>query len=144
LCVALLMTGWFGATFLPADVFSAEEYHWSKSDLDQWFYPAPMSPGTRILAPTFSALGGPGSATGPARRGATVIGFGTGSQLPIGLLPAQYEVVSARLTVTNAPGTGNIKYDPTYDSVRAVFSGTDDPGHPIELYGVGMTSVCSR
>jgi hypothetical protein len=84
-------------------------------------------------------MGAPGTAFDPARRGATMAAFRTDDEAPTGLPPSRYQVNSVRVTITNAPGNGNIVYDDTYDTFADVAADTDpDAGRPIELYGVGF------
>lgn len=111
---------------------------WSRPDIDQWYYPAASTPGIRILGPTFASLGGLGGSIDPARRGSTMFGFNTSVLIETGLEPHRYGINSIRIGLTMAPGTGEIIYDNTYDFVDEIIEGTDDPGRPIELYGIGF------
>ncbi|MDG2383758.1 MAG: hypothetical protein P8N76_18945 [Pirellulaceae bacterium] len=117
---------------------SGDLLEWARPDIDQWLYPANGTPGSRILGPTFGSLGGPGSSTDPARRGATVLGFNTSIAIEADLAPHQYEINSIRINLTNGPGNGNIVYDNTYDLISDLANDTDDPGRPIELFGLGF------
>ena len=117
---------------------NCELVEWSRPDLDQWLYPSNATPGSRIMGPTFGALGGPGGAMDPARRGATVLGFNTSVAIETGLAPHRYGINSLRIGLTNAPGNGEIVYDDTYDLVADLLGDTDDPGRPIELFGIGF------
>ncbi len=116
----------------------AEVVEWEQPNLDQWFYPANVAPGGRVLGPTFGFFDEPGTQTAPGRRGTTIVGFDTGLHVPTGLAPSRYAIESVQMTLTSAPGNGNIAYDPTYDATSDVTQGSDDPGHPIELYGLGF------
>jgi len=123
----------------------ADVFHWQEPSIDDWFYPGTLAPGTRTLAPTFYAAGAPGTPFDPARRGTTIAAFHTEERIETGLPLARYQVNSIRVTLTNAPGNGNIKYDDTYDSYADLEAGTDpDPGRPIELYGVGFAHDYER
>ena len=117
---------------------NGELLEWSRPDIDQWMYPAASTPGMRILGPTFASLGGLGGSIDPARRGATMLGFNTSGLIETGLEPHRYEINSIRIGLTMAPGTGEIVYDNSYDVVDELIEGTDDPGRPIELYGIGF------
>jgi hypothetical protein len=129
------------ACIATAGATRADSYTWQEPAIDDWFYPGTLAPGTRTLAPTFVAMGMPGSAFDPARRGATMAAFRTDENVPTGLAPSRYQINAVRVSLTNAPGNGNIKYDDTYDSFADIAAGTDeDPGRPIELYGVGFTN----
>jgi hypothetical protein len=71
--------------------------------------------------------------------------FRTDNQVPTGLDSSRYQVNAIRVTLTNAPGNGNIKYDDSYDSFADLTAGTDpDPGRPVELYGVGFAHEYER
>ena len=125
----------------------AEEFEFAFDDLpasmylDRWMYPFNVSPGTRIQAPTFGAVGSEGF---DERDGQLVLAVNTAEfGIEPGLQPSQYRINSATLTLTET--FGGYRYDPTYDSYttyldsRSALSKPDgDAGRPIELYGVGF------
>lgn len=111
------------------------------SAFDRWMYPFNITPGSRIQAPTFGAVGSEGF---DERDGQLVIGLNT-AVLGVAneLLPRQYKINSATLTLTET--FGGYSYDPTYDSFQTYldpestqFQEDEDAGRPIELYGVGF------
>lgn len=111
------------------------------SYLDRWMYPFNVTPGSRIQAPTFGALGSEGF---DERDGQLVIGLNTAELGIAADLPAhQYQVNSATLTLTET--FGGYRYDPTYDAFQTYldpessnYLEDEDDGRPIELYGVGF------
>lgn len=126
-------------------VATAEVFSWQEPAVDDWFYPGTLSPGTRTLAPTFYSSDAPGTLFDPARRGATMAAFRTEEFVATGLPATRYQVNSVTVTLTNAPGNGNIQYDNTYDAFADIDAGTDlDPGRPVELYGVGFANGYDR
>ena len=91
--------------------------------------------GTRSSAPVFGAVG---SAGFDNRDGQFLLGFNTAGQVPAGLGPANYQVTSVRLRVTDT--AGGYAFDPTYDAASTyVTPATDaDAGRPVEVHGVGF------
>jgi hypothetical protein len=109
--------------------------------LDRWMYPFAFSGGTRDLAPTFGAVGTPGFDN---RDGQFVVGFNTGSQVPINQGTGNYQIQSVVVrALVGLPA--DFLYDPTYDSYRTYLPSADpqslpdaDAGRPIELHGLGF------
>lgn len=121
---------------LAAAQATAGSVVYSTPDLDRWMYPFNNTPGVRATGSLFGNLTGP--PTFDQRDAQVLLGFETSanSSVPAGKGAANYQIASAKLTVTIAGGT--FQYDPTYDDV-ASYVGTDsDPGRPIELFGVGF------
>ncbi|MEM7315028.1 MAG: hypothetical protein AAF497_17920 [Planctomycetota bacterium] len=157
-----LILGLFGLiNLLGASVARGDTVEWDRPDIDQWFYPAAIAPGGRILGPTFGALGDvrddgnggpnfigppvPGSGRDPSRRGTVAVGFDTQTMgIPVGLRGYQYKVNSIVASFTTAPGNGRIKYDPTHDNPADVINNTDDTGQSIELWGLGFQNDYER
>lgn len=128
-------------------------------ELQMWSYPAGSANGAgsvRDRGPTFGAYSGiddetnetvffPGSGLDPSRRGSVWIAGDTSTDLPVGLDPSRYQIDSLRITTTLL---GNLIYEPlgyvlpydnTLDTASALTTGgSDDAGHPIELYGIGL------
>lgn len=111
----------------------------SPPTLDRWMYPFNPTPGSRSTASIFGAIGVPGFDN---IDGQFLVAFDT-SDVQIGLQPAQYRVVSARLTVVVANDM-LFEFDPTHDAVETYFDPNDpsylmdlDAGRPIELFPVG-------
>lgn len=110
--------------------------------LDRWMYPfdGTGSGGARGTASTFGAVGNAGFDNRDAQF---VIGFNTGSVVPTGRGATNYVVTSAKLTIVDSQGT--YTYDDTYDSIASYAANApDDPGRPLELYGVGFRNGFGR
>ena len=109
--------------------------------MDRWMYPFNVTPGSRIQAPTFGALGSEGF---DERDGQFILALNTDelgieSQLP----PPSYQINSATLVLTET--FGGYRYDSSYDPFQtyldpesANYVEDEDGGRPIELYGVGF------
>ena len=132
---------------LASTICHADDFEFKLNDLpntsylDRWMYPFNITPGSRIQAPTFGALGSEGF---DERDGQFLIALNT-AELGItqGLPPQQYRVNSATLTLTET--FGGYSYDPTYDAFQTYldpesvnFLEDEDEGRPIELFGVGF------
>ena len=105
--------------------------------LDRWNYPFNGSPGTRLSASTFGAVELIGFDDHDAQF---VLGFETDADVTTGLDASQYQVLSARVTITNTNGDV-FRYDPTYDTHDTYLFLDDsldpDPGRPVHLWAVG-------
>ncbi len=116
--------------------------------MDSFFYTNAVGPGTRALGPTFANAFDidegsgeflPHTLADPARLGMSLVAFDTSPQITQGLAPSLYQINSVSLTLTMK--TGGITYDDTPDTRAEVLGLEDgDPGRPVELYGVGLTS----
>ena len=110
--------------------------------LDRWMYPFNGSPGTRLSASTFGAPRLEGFDDHDAQF---IIGFRTDTEVPTGLAPAAYRVVSATVyaSVSNdAQFRYDATYDPqnTYENQEGSYPGLvpdADTGRPVHLWGVG-------
>lgn len=105
---------------------------------DIWEYPFAGTPGTNKIAATFGATG---NADFDNRDAQVYFRFDTGGTVPIGLAPSMYQVVSLKITLSVNSGGFKV-YDGSYDPVNTFApDGTpingDDPGRPMELFGVG-------
>ncbi len=110
-------------------------------DGDRWSYPFNGTPGTRAIASTFSA-----AAEGPGfddRDAQLIVSFDTGGVIPAGLIPGEYQVISARLTLV-IDNDQEFRYDTTPDAYTTLLAEADaeyvqdaDPGRAITMFGVG-------
>jgi hypothetical protein len=110
---------------------------------DRWMYPFNGTPATRNLASTFSAVyADPDSFDN--KDATLILAVNTvAAGIPAGQGAANYLPVAVRVRVTHFEG--EFLYDPTYDAWQTYLAPNDpnyvadsDPGHPIELYGVGL------
>jgi len=117
-----------------------------------WFYPVSSANGTGSVRDrgssfaTYSFLddnnevqfyGGDGFDS--SRRGSVLLASDTSTIVPTALAPSRYQIDSLRVTVTLMASIGAIAYDNTADdSLQLTTAGGDDPGNPIELWGVGF------
>jgi hypothetical protein len=115
----------------------------SSPTIDKWVYPfASSGGGLRTTAPVFGSIGSVG--TFDDRDGQFLTGFDLAGQIPAGRGASNYVVTSVRLTLSlNFAAADLVVWDGTYDPIStynpvngAPING-DDPGRPIELYGVG-------
>jgi hypothetical protein len=127
---------------------------------DRWHYPYNFTPGTRGLAPCFSAVGNVTFPTLNDRDGMFYIAWDTGARIETGLCPLQYAVEQVVVTLTHVPGAAWIP-DLTVDEWYTFDVNNDggvnrdghprgspldrdgesndvDPGRPLELFGVGF------
>ncbi|MHC5112958.1 MAG: hypothetical protein ACYTGP_00855 [Planctomycetota bacterium] len=107
---------------------------------DRWMYPFNPTPGIRSAASTFATYNEPDFDN---RDGQFIIGFDTVADVVPGLSFSSYEIVSVRLTLQNDQDNVFI-YDNTQDSYTVLldpgdpeYVAGDDPGQPLELYGLG-------
>jgi hypothetical protein len=111
---------------------------WSEPALDRWFHQGDSAPGLKDLMSTFANYE-PGAGFTQARTGSFMLGFDTSDQIPL-VAPQRYQINSIRFTLDYVDENRNVAYDPTADDLAAILGGTDDPGKPIELYGVGYAN----
>lgn len=139
-----MVISWFGLSGTTrAESFSGV------ADFDRWMYAFNGSPGSRVTAPTFGAIGSPAFDN---LDGQFVLGFDTtrldseGAEgVPPGKSLYQYHILSARVELTHF--IGSFLYDPTQDGFETFLDPSDpdyledpDVGRPIELYGVRYRS----
>jgi hypothetical protein len=121
-------------------------------EIEMWFYPVSSANGTgsvRDRGSSFAAYsylddnnevrfyGGDGFDS--SRRGSVLLASDTSATIPTALAPNRYQIDSLRVTVTLMASIGDIAYDNTADdSLQLTTAGGDDPGNPIELWGVGF------
>jgi len=105
--------------------------------LDRWNYPFNGSPGTRLSASTFGAVELDGFDDHDAQF---IVGFETLADIAEGLDAAEYQVLSARVIITNSNGD-EFRYDPTYDTHDTYLfldeSLDTDDGRPVHLWAIG-------
>ena len=105
--------------------------------IDRWNYPFNGSPGSRLSASTFGAVELEGFDDHDAQF---VLGFATNADVTTGLESSQYQVLSARVTITNTNGEV-FEYDPTYDTHDTYLFLDDsldsDTGRPVHLWAMG-------
>lgn len=105
--------------------------------LDRWNYPFNGSPGTRLSASTFGAVELIGFDDHDAQF---VLGFETDAEVTPGLDASSYQVLSARVVITNS-NSEEFRYDPTYDTHDTYMFLDDsldlDAGRPVHLWAVG-------
>ncbi len=131
------------------------DYETNDPELELFFYPATSANGLgsiRSHGSTFGAyseLGDEGlpvfyggGGIDPSRRGSILVAGNTSTAIPVGLAPSRYRIDSLRFTATYDGTFGPLAYDNTpEDSGQLTIAGGDDPGHPIELWGVGFSGV---
>lgn len=129
---------------------------------DRWQYPFNASGGARATASCFSSLGTgiPSFDNFNDRDGIVLVAWDTTAQIPPGRGPAAYDIQSIVVTLRNEPGATwliDLTVDEwyTYDVNNDTFvngdgyprgdpqdtdgeSDDEDPGRPIELFGVGF------
>ncbi|MDA3873240.1 MAG: PEP-CTERM sorting domain-containing protein [Kiritimatiellae bacterium] len=125
---------------LAAFKIAASPVTFSAPTADRWMYPFNASPGTRASAPVFGA---PGEADFDERDGQFLIGYDTSTQIAPGLGAANYQILSATLTLRH--DGADIVYDPSQDSYTSyldsgamAYQADSDAGRPIELFGAGF------
>jgi hypothetical protein len=109
--------------------------------IDRWMYPHNAAPCDRVAGSTFATLGD--EAGVDTRHAQHLVGWDTGDTVPAGLGATNYLVTRCRLTLTINRG-GLFVYDPTHDDYRTHLDPgaldqlpDEDPGRPVELFGVG-------
>jgi len=131
---AFLIGCTLGAKIAPGQVIEVND---DAPTLDRWNYPFNGSPGFRLSASTFGAPTLDGFDDHDAQF---VVGFATIDDIPAGLDPSSYRVLSAQVTITNTNGD-TFRYDPTYDTHDTYLYLDDsldtDPGRPIHLWAMG-------
>ncbi|MBL9139726.1 MAG: hypothetical protein JNK85_27905 [Verrucomicrobiales bacterium] len=121
-----------------------ETFAWSpeKPTLDRWFYPFNFEPGVRRVAPTYGSF----DYRFDMRDAQFLLGWDTGTAIPTNAGPSKYLIQSARILLTSIlPPLPNraFVYDPTPDHYLSYLTNQpgyrpdDDPGRPVELFGVG-------
>lgn len=135
--ICAVCLGWCFPRLAAADV--AE---WSRPSWDRWVYHNSVDNGDRPYSSLFAGFE-PGADFAPSRSGTMLIAFQTADQIgPVA--PARYQLNSVRVTATTFANGQTITYDPTRDFVAEIADETDDPGRPIELYGVGFRNGYER
>lgn len=120
----------------------ADVAHWDAPALDRWFHQGDSAPGFKDLMSTFSNYE-PGAGFTQARPGSFILGFDTSDQIPL-VASQRYQINSIRVTLDYVDEDRAVAYDPTIDSLHDILSGTDDPGKPVELFGIGYANGYER
>ena len=112
--------------------------------MDRWNYPFNGSPGTRLSTSTFGAVELDGFDDHDAQF---ILGFDTLADVMSGLDSSEYQVLSARVIITNT--NGNVfRYDPTYDTHDTYLfldnSLDTDDGRPVHLWAIGYQDEQSQ
>jgi hypothetical protein len=109
--------------------------------LDRWMYAFASTPGAEGFTRLFGAFDNPAFDN---RDGQMYVRFDTAAQVPTGLDPARYQIVSAVVTIQNTEDKAFF-YDDTLDPYGVFLAPSDpdfvedeDPGQPIELFGAGF------
>lgn len=115
-----------------------------------WYYPFSSANGVgsvRDRGSTFSWYspqeGFPditGTGIDPIRRGTIIVVTETAQNIPPLSDPSRYRIdsVTVTLTMMGSIGDGSGPYDNTPDDAFAILAGEDDPGRPVEMYGIGF------
>lgn len=115
---------------------------WNQPNLDTWLHQAGNVP-SKAEPSTFTNYE-PGAGFSQARSGTMVLGFNTSSSIPA-VAPSRYQINSINFTAmlidTEIP---QFIYDPTPDTLASIAGGTDDPGKPMELFGIGFGNGYQR
>ncbi|MDF1809846.1 MAG: GC-type dockerin domain-anchored protein [Phycisphaerales bacterium] len=122
------------ASSLNAQVIEVE---YNSPTMDRWNYPFNGAPGTRLSASTFGAIELDGFDDHDAQL---LLGFETFAEIPLGLDPSEYQILSATITITST-NDEEFRYDPTYDT-HDTYEFLDesldtDLGRPTHLWAVG-------
>lgn len=131
-CLLLVVTG----------TLQAETVNWNEPALDRWFHQGSTTPGVKTEISTFTNYG-VGAGFSQSRSGSFLLGFNTANEEVL-LDPAKYQLNSVKFTLDFVNDERQVLYDPSPDSLAAITGGTDDPGSPIELYGVGYANGYER
>jgi hypothetical protein len=115
---------------------------WVEPGLDRWFHQDDSAPGLKPDMSTFADYG-PGAGFSQARAGSFMLGFDTSDQIPL-VAASRYQINSIKFTMDFVHDSRTVTYDPTVDSLSAILGNSDDPGRPIELFGVGYGNGYQR
>ncbi len=113
----------------------AQDFSFSPSG-DRWFYPFNGTPGSNNNT---RAFGADISETDFDDMDSQIwLEFDTSAQITPGEGPGSYPIQSARVILNVNPTLPGTIYDPSFDLLGTFPPGTDpdDPGRPVELYGV--------
>jgi prepilin-type N-terminal cleavage/methylation domain-containing protein len=140
LCVLLI-----AATTTPA-----VETRWDWPAIDTWFHQSGND--NDKADPSSFTNYEPGSAFFQSRSGTVLLGFDTTACDPVmtsctpipTVDPSRYQINSIRVTATLVQDGRQVIYDPTEDQLGSILGGSDDPGKPTELFGVGFANGYER
>lgn len=133
-CAALALSITTGFATAQSETISVQ---YDMPSLDRWNYPFNGSPGFRFNASTFGAPELVGFDDHDAQF---IVGFETLADVTAGLNTSAYQVLSARVIITNSNGD-QFRYDPTYDTHDTYLFLDDsldtDEGRPVHLWAIG-------
>ncbi len=133
LLIPLLPTVLSAAAVLAGDVI------FDTPSADRWQYPFNFNPGAETTARVFGSTADPNFSTFNDRDGIFLIGWKTDEQLCSGLPPESYDIQAVRVTLTSPKGADWLIDLTPDDWFNMDYPITDnDPGQPIELYGMGF------
>jgi prepilin-type N-terminal cleavage/methylation domain-containing protein len=140
LCVLLL-----AATATPAAITT-----WDWPSIDTWFHQSGND--NDKADPSSFTNYEPGAPFFQSRSGTVLLGFNTTacdpamtSCTPITTVEAsRYQINSIRVTATLVQDGRQVIYDPSEDQLGSILGGSDDPGKPMELFGVGFANGYER
>jgi hypothetical protein len=126
-------------------------YATSDPEIEMWFYPTSSANGlgsVRDRGSSFATYSFTnevgevefygGSGLDSSRRGSVLIAVDTSATIPR-LAPECYRIDALKVNVTLIGSIGTILYDNTPDDMlELTTAGGDDPGHPLEMWGVGF------
>jgi prepilin-type N-terminal cleavage/methylation domain-containing protein/prepilin-type processing-associated H-X9-DG protein len=113
---------------------------WSTPALDDWFHQSGTD-GEKADPSTFTNFD-TGSGFSQSRSGTFLVGFDTTSgPIPIPKVGAShYRINSITVSAMTVSDGRQVVYDPTADRLADIANHTDDPGKPLELFGVGFAN----
>jgi prepilin-type N-terminal cleavage/methylation domain-containing protein len=128
----------------------AVETTWDWPSIDTWFHQSGND--NDKADPSSFTNYEPGSAFFQSRSGTVLLGFNTTACdmdmelcTPIPIVEAsRYQINSIRVTASLVQDGRQVIYDPTEDQLSSILGGSDDPGKPMELFGVGFGNGYER
>ena len=137
--VPLLLCPAFALSLAEEDVEKARATiaNWDEPAIDRWLHQKMSTPGRKTELSLFTNFE-PGAGFHPSRNGVLLMGFDVSDQIPrvtaSRYQPHRVTVTATHIDVDDGPF---IVYDPTMDMLAEIHDGSDDPGKPIELFGIG-------
>ncbi|MEO2046100.1 MAG: DUF1559 domain-containing protein [Pirellulales bacterium] len=129
-------------TFFLSTPGLADQSSWTEPTLDRWFHQGQTTPGLKTVLSTFTSFE-PGAEYFQSRTGSVLVGFDTSDQIPL-IAPSRYQLHAIEISATLVNDGRELIYDPTADQLANFVDGTDDPGKPIEIYGVGFANYYTQ
>lgn len=131
LCILLLWTASASATVAI----------WDEPTFDNWFHQSGNDAG-KTEPSTFTNYE-PGAGFSQARSGTMLLAYSTAPTIPL-VAPNRYQLNRITVTINFVADGREVIYDPTPDLLANIGNGTDDPGKPMELFGVGFGNNYDR